>query len=69
MRVLHTALALEAGPAWAPVVLEKAATRATLGNMMVFLLAPFIGLLYAILLPFVGLGMLAWFATAAAMER
>ena len=26
-----------------------------------FLSAPFIGLLYAILLPFIGLGMLAWF--------
>jgi DNA-binding NtrC family response regulator len=33
-----------------------------LKNMVLFLLAPFVGLAYAILLPFVGLGMLAWFA-------
>jgi len=31
------------------------------GNMALFLSAPFIGLLYAILLPFIGIGMLAWF--------
>lgn len=33
-----------------------------LKNMALFLAAPFIGLLYAVLLPFVGLGMLAWVA-------
>ncbi|HET8747081.1 MAG TPA: response regulator [Ramlibacter sp.] len=33
-----------------------------LRNMALFLAAPFIGLLYAVLLPFVGLGMLAWVA-------
>jgi CheY-like chemotaxis protein len=33
-----------------------------LKNMVLFLLAPFVGLLYAVLLPFVGLGMLAWLA-------
>jgi hypothetical protein len=31
-------------------------------NMALFLSAPFVGLLYAVLLPFVGLAMLAWFA-------
>jgi CheY-like chemotaxis protein len=31
-----------------------------LRNMALFLSAPFVGLLYAVLLPFVGLGMLAW---------
>ncbi|HEX9719552.1 MAG TPA: response regulator [Ramlibacter sp.] len=31
-------------------------------NMALFLSAPFIGLLYAVLLPFVGMGMLAWAA-------
>ena len=73
MRALHTALVLETGPAWTPVVYVNAgrsakeradaaaATRATFRNMTLFLSAPFIGLLYALLLPFVGLGMLAWF--------
>ncbi|NKE67241.1 response regulator [Ramlibacter sp. RBP-2] len=40
----------------------------TLVNMLLFLSAPFIGLLYAVLLPFVGLGMLAWIGGKAAME-
>jgi CheY-like chemotaxis protein len=31
-------------------------------NMLLFLAAPFVGLVYAVLLPFVGLGMLAWVA-------
>jgi CheY-like chemotaxis protein len=44
---------------------ELAAKPNTLKNMALFLLAPFIGLLYAILLPFVGLGMLAWFGAKA----
>lgn len=33
-----------------------------LKNMVLFLLAPFVGLAYAVLLPFVGLGMLAYVA-------
>jgi hypothetical protein len=37
-------------------------------NMALFLSAPFVGLLYAILLPFVGLAMLAWFAGRALFE-
>ena len=73
MRALHTAFAPEHGPAWAPVVFVKprglvkecaesaAARRAMFRNMALFLSAPFIGLLYAILLPFAGLGMLVWF--------
>ncbi len=44
---------------------ELAAKPNTLKNMALFLCAPFIGLLYAILLPFVGLGMLAWFGVKA----
>lgn len=32
-------------------------------NMLLFLASPFIGLAYAVLLPFVGLGMLLWIAT------
>jgi hypothetical protein len=34
-----------------------------LKNMALFLAAPFIGLLYAVLLPVVGMGMLLWVAT------
>lgn len=79
MRALHTALALETGPAWTPVVIvnargpakagaESPATWELLRNMALFLSAPFVGLLYAILLPFVGLGMLAWFAGRALFE-
>jgi DNA-binding NarL/FixJ family response regulator len=44
---------------------EPAAKPNTFKNMALFLCAPFIGLLYAILLPFVGLGMLAWFGAKA----
>lgn len=43
--------ASEALPAKKPNVLK---------NMVLFLLAPFVGLVYAVLLPFVGIGMLAW---------
>jgi hypothetical protein len=68
-------MALETGHAWTPVFVkatrstqERAETRAMLRNMALFLSAPFVGLLYAILLPFVGLGMLAWFAGRALFE-
>jgi len=43
-------------------------TGELLRNMALFLSAPFVGLLYAILLPFVGLAMLAWFAGRALFE-
>lgn len=52
-----------AAPAAAPV-----RKHGTLVNMLLFLSAPFIGLLYAVLLPFVGLGMLAWIGGKAALE-
>ena len=42
---------------------------ATLKNMALFLSAPFVGLLYAVLLPFVGLGMLAWIGGKALLEQ
>ncbi|HXD40875.1 MAG TPA: response regulator [Ramlibacter sp.] len=48
-----------------PAAAEVANTGGTFKNMALFLSAPFIGLLYAVLLPFVGLGMLAWFAAKA----
>jgi CheY-like chemotaxis protein len=55
----------------APVAAEAAAAprRGTLVNMLLFLSAPFVGLLYAILLPFVGLGMLAWIGAKAAYAQ
>ncbi len=73
MRALHTTLALETGTAWTPTMTVKArrtaaprtatrATRTQLRNVALFLMAPFVGLAYVMLLPFVGLGMLAWFA-------
>lgn len=75
MTTLHTTLALETGAGWTPAMIvkarrpatraERAATLALVRNMALFLVAPFVGLVYAVLLPFVGLGMLAWFALKA----
>lgn len=70
------AKALQPAPAVAPATITAAPAAAaapvrkhgTLVNMLLFLSAPFIGLLYAVLLPFVGLGMLAWIGGKAAME-
>jgi CheY-like chemotaxis protein len=58
----------QAAPTMPPRAAEEAEAVATGGmfkNMALFLMAPFIGLLYAILLPWVGLGMLAWYAVKA----
>ncbi len=76
MTTLHTTLALETGAGWTPAMIvkarrparrhaERAATVAMVRNMALFLAAPFVGLVYAVLLPFVGLGMLAWFGLRA----
>jgi DNA-binding NtrC family response regulator len=55
--------AAQAAPAAAPPAEAAPAKKPNmLKNMVLFLLSPFIGLLYAVLLPFVGLGMLAWIA-------
>lgn len=67
------AKALQPAPAAAvtaapPPAAEPVRRHGTLVNMLLFLSAPFIGLLYAVLLPFVGLGMLAWIGGKAAME-
>ena len=64
-------------PAIAPVVPETAAAPEAqpkprggqLRNIALFLSAPFVGLVYAVLLPFVGLGMLLWFAGQALMKQ
>jgi CheY-like chemotaxis protein len=43
-----------------PVEEPRLGALGVLKNMALFLVAPFIGLAYMVLLPFVGLGMLAW---------
>jgi hypothetical protein len=55
---LHLAPATAAAPAEEPN---------TLKNMALFLSAPFVGLVSVILLPFVGIGMLAWAVAKAVM--
>ncbi|HWP13888.1 MAG TPA: response regulator [Ramlibacter sp.] len=50
----------QAAPPPAQAEPEAAKKPNLLKNMVLFLSAPFIGLAYAVLLPFVGLGMLAW---------
>jgi hypothetical protein len=44
-------------------------TRKQWVNVLLFLSAPFIGLLYAMLLPFVGLGMLTWYGVKQLRDR
>lgn len=64
----HEEAAAPAAPV-APAGKEAVSTARMIRNMALFLSAPFIGLLYAVLLPFVGLGMLAWFAAQALSEH
>jgi CheY-like chemotaxis protein len=57
-------------PVTAAAPAEPAASRgSTLKNMLLFLSAPFVGLLYILLLPLVGIGTLLWTATAALRQR
>jgi CheY-like chemotaxis protein len=57
-------------PAEVPAPAEaRAAKPNLLKNMALFLAAPFVGLVYAVLLPFVGLGMLGWVAGKAVVEH
>ncbi|WP_136417896.1 MULTISPECIES: response regulator [Oxalobacteraceae] len=75
IKVLHQPVAQPAAllKKEAPVAVEAqpAAARKSsmLKNMLLFLSAPFVGLVYAILLPFVGIGMLAWVAGEALMKN
>jgi hypothetical protein len=48
---------------------QPAVRGGQLRNIALFLSAPFVGLVYAILLPFVGLGMLFWFAGQALWKQ
>ncbi len=56
---LPATVAVPAAPEAAPAPARK---PNVLKNMLLFLIAPFVGLVYAVLLPFVGIGMLAWVA-------
>ncbi|NKE67833.1 response regulator [Ramlibacter sp. RBP-2] len=63
----HAPLPAPAAAAVAAAAVPEAAPAAArkpnvLKNMLLFLMAPFVGLVYAVLLPFVGIGMLAWVA-------
>ena len=64
----HAPLPAPAAPAAAAAAaMPQAAPAAArkpnvLKNMLLFLVAPFVGLVYAVLLPFVGIGMLVWVA-------
>jgi CheY-like chemotaxis protein len=54
-------------PEIAPSTLRKAALFAR--NVGLFLVAPFIGLAYALAFPFIGLGLIAWYGYGALVER
>ncbi len=47
---------------------EPAGAESRLKNIALFIAAPFIGLVYAVFLPFVGLGMLAWMGGKALLK-
>ncbi len=66
--VVEIAPAPAAMPA-AEVQPQAARKGGLIRNMALFLSAPFVGLVYAVLLPFVGLGMLFWFAGQALMKQ
>lgn len=51
-----------------PPTAEAVAPESRLKNIALFFAAPFIGLVYAVFLPFVGLGMLAWLAGQALVK-
>lgn len=82
MSALRKTVVVEPREPWTPVVIVGSGSKASevkaepaaapghglFTNMALFLSAPFIGLLYAVLLPFIGLAMLAWFAGKALFE-
>ena len=75
IRIEETGYRLETGaactpPAKAPVIaIRPAAAENHLKKVALFLAAPFIGLVYAVLFPFVGLGYLAVLAAKAFAAR
>ncbi|HCE07896.1 MAG TPA: hypothetical protein DEQ40_04700 [Oxalobacteraceae bacterium] len=52
-----------------PAPVEEMKQGGMLKNMALFLSAPFVGLVYAVLLPFVGIGMLAWIVGQALLTQ
>lgn len=66
LRVVTPAAPVQAPPTPAPA--EAAAPESTIKNIALFFAAPFIGLLYAVFLPFVGLGIAAWYGAQALMK-
>ncbi len=69
--VAPTAAPVAAPPSSAPDILPAPlpAAESRLKNIALFLAAPFIGLIYAVLLPFVGMGMLVWAAARALTKK
>lgn len=63
--VVTASMAEVAAPA---AVVEAVATGGNLKNIALFLAAPFIGLAYAVLLPVVGIAMLAWIGGKALLQ-
>jgi CheY-like chemotaxis protein len=59
-------LAVEEAPVIEEMQVEVIQERGRLANTALFLAAPFIGLAYALMLPFVGIGMLVWTGVQAA---
>jgi len=57
------------GPVTPVAEAEAVPSASVLKNMALFLSAPFVGLVYAVLLPFVGLAMLAWFGGKALLKE
>ena len=73
VRTVTTPMAPVTPPAATEAAAEPEAQPAKRGgqlrNIALFLSAPFVGLVYAVLLPFVGLGMLLWFAGQALWKQ
>ena len=70
---LHAPRVEELAPAQAAAVgpepVEVVQKGGRLRNIALFLAAPFIGLVYAVMLPFVGIGMLAWIGGKALLGK
>jgi len=51
------------------LITNRKAIWTRMRNVVLFLAAPFIGLAYAVALPFVGVGALVWMGLGAAVKR
>lgn len=83
MSALRKVAVVETRESWTPIVIEGSRNKAAeapvaapaagagalIKNMALFLSAPFVGLVYAVLLPFVGMGMLLSVAGKALMKQ